>query len=113
MSSFQMMLQRIDAADMIGMQVRQNDLAHSSAFSQQLIEARGECLLLVFVWRRRIDHENLARVVNQIAVRVRRGRLSRRAHGEADVVRAKLDAADWLAMRMRSREKPFDQTACQ
>src|SRR2546430_16745394 len=113
MSFFQMLLESIDAADMIGMHMRQNDLARSSSFRQQLVEAPSERVLFVFVWRRRIDHEHLARVVNQIAVSVRRRWFRRRAHGEADVVWTKLNPPHWLAMRVRDRQKSFDQIASQ
>src|SRR2546428_13927988 len=98
---------------MIGMQMRQNDLAHSSSFSQQLVEAPSKRLLFVFVLRRRIDHEHLARVVNEITVGVRRRRYRRRADGEADVIWTKLDPPHWLAMRVWDRQKSFDQIAGQ
>src|ERR1700720_1221930 len=100
MSSLQMILQRVDATHVIRMQMRQDDLAHSASFSQQLVDARSERLLFVFVWRRGIDHENLARVVNEIAVSVRRRWFCRSANRKADVVRTKLDPPHGLAMRM-------------
>ena len=51
----EMFLQRIHAADMIRMQVRENDLAHASAFSDHVVNTFSQRLLFVFVRRSRIE----------------------------------------------------------
>jgi len=79
MFRLQVIIQRIDAGDMIRMNMRQHDLANIASARNQFVYSFSQRQLLVFIRRARIDHQNLTRRINQITVRVRRGRLGRRA----------------------------------
>jgi hypothetical protein len=92
--------QGLDARDVIGMVVSQDDLAQSPPPRDEIIDARGERGLLVLVGRAGIDDDELA-VADEISVRVRRGRLGRRAEREAHKAGRELDAAHLLPVRLR------------
>src|SRR6266404_1771769 len=98
---------------MIWMDVGQNDLAHRSPFRNQIVDADCQCLLLVLIRRTGIDHQDLARVVDEITVGMGRRRSGRSSNWKANVVGMKLDATSWLATRLRQRKKSFNQIICQ
>src|SRR5688500_19931036 len=56
-SSSEMRFQRVHAANVIGMEMCDDDLAHAPAFGDHFIDALGERLLLVFIWRTRVRSE--------------------------------------------------------
>src|SRR5689334_13242621 len=96
----EMSFQRVHAADVIRMQVRNDYRANLATFGDHVVETLSQRLLLVFVRRTGIHYENLFRRVNQVAARVRCGRTRRRAHWKADVVWPERDTACDFALRV-------------
>src|SRR6185437_221253 len=105
----EMFPQRVYATNMIGMQMREDDLTHGPALANHVVDTLSKCLLLVFVWRSGIEDDHRPGVVNDVAARVSRGRPSRRAHWKADVIRPERDASLRLTMRLIYRQKSFDE----
>src|SRR5438876_4920870 len=99
-----MTVQCVYATYMVCVQVCQDHFTDSTPLGDQIIDTCRQRLLLVFIGRSWVDDKNLARVVNEITVRMCRRRFGRRAHGEAYVVGAKLDAAHWLTVSLGNRK---------
>src|SRR2546430_5824132 len=70
----QVIVQSLNSTEVIGMHVREDDLAHNSSFGKQIVNARSQSLLLFLVRRSGIDYKKVARGVNQITIRMRRRR---------------------------------------
>ncbi len=56
---FQMIIQRVHTGDVVRVNMCKNDLAGSS-FSNQIVDARGQGRLLIFIRRPGIDDQNFA-----------------------------------------------------
>jgi hypothetical protein len=97
--------QVLDASYVIGVQVRDDDLAHAAPLGGERVEELVERGLLVLVGRARVDDDELT-PPHDVAVRVRRGRPRRRADGEEQNPGAELDAADLAAARFGDRREP-------
>src|SRR5438093_1122105 len=67
----EMIIKSLNSTEVIGMRVREDDLAHNSSFGKQIVNARSQSLLLFLVGRSGIDYKKFARGVNQITVRMR------------------------------------------
>src|SRR5437867_4755247 len=109
----QVIIQRVNTGNVIWMNMRENDPAYRSIFSDQVIDAFRQHLLFVFVRGPRIDDQQLVRGIEQITVCMRCRRLGWCAYRKTDVVGLELDSPRRLAMRLGNRKKSFDQIFCQ
>lgn len=90
----------LDATDVVGVMVREDYLTQSAAFVRKLSDELLERVLLVFVRRAGVYDDEVARA-HDVAVGRRRGRLRRRAYGEADEAGKELNPSHGLATRLR------------
>src|SRR5207247_5697360 len=86
------------AADMIRVEMSDNNFSHSPPFSNQPIDKRVELPLLFFVGRSRINDDELV-AADDVAVGMRGWRQGRRSYREKENARAKLDAPNGCALR--------------
>src|SRR5205085_11829279 len=92
--------------------MRQDDLAHVVPFSNQFVNTGGERRLFLFVGRAGIDDDEFARA-HEVSVRVRRGRLGRRADGEADEAGQEFDPAHGFAARLWHAQETLNEIISQ
>src|SRR6266404_8420192 len=86
------------AADMVRVEMGDNNFSHSPPFSNQPIDKLVELLLFFLVGRSRIDDDELV-AADDVAVGVCSRRQGRRSYGEKKNARAKLDAPNRCALR--------------
>ena len=96
--------QGVDAANVVWMQVRQDNFTNFAAFREQFVNALSQRELLVFVRRGGVENDDF-RAADKVAIGVRGGRFGGRPHGETDKAGMKFDAARRFAMRLRQRQQ--------
>ncbi len=102
----------LTASDVIGVMVRQDDLAQTSVRGEKLSDELGERVLLVLVGRAGVDDDEVAGA-DDVAVGRRRGRLGRGAQRHADEAGQELYPADGLAPRLGDGEEALGQVFAQ
>ena len=105
----EMFSKRIYSANVIRVHVGQDNLANRSSFAHKIIDRGCQRLLFFFIGRPGIDHQDLPRVVDQVAVGVSRRRFGGGANRNADVVRTKFDAANRLPMGLGNCQESLDK----
>src|ERR1051325_5006892 len=100
--SLQISSERLDSADVIRVQVRQDNLANLAPFTQEVADACGQRSLFLFINRGRVNDDYFF-MADDVTVGVCGGRLGRRPHGKADEAGAKLYAPNSLAVCLRDR----------
>src|SRR5882724_1867476 len=93
--------QSFDSADMIWVQMSQNDCADGSARVHQIVNTGRECLLLVLIRRAGIYDQQLAARVDEVTVGMRRRWLCRCAQRKTDEARPKLDSTHGSTVGLR------------
>src|SRR5690349_12322357 len=91
------------------MQMRDDDLAHLSAFGDHFVDTRRKSFLLILPWRSGIDNQHLFGVVNDVATGVSCRWTRWCANRKTDVVRSKRDPATDFAMRMWNRQETVNE----
>src|SRR5215217_6585871 len=90
----------IHSGDVIRVQVSDDDLAHSPAFGDHLVDTRSKRFLLIFPGRSGIEDQDLFGVVNEVATGVGCRRSRWCTNGKTNVVWSKRDPPSDLATRM-------------